>query len=335
MMRFHILHLLPALLLVVAATASVATNTSAAQTAVTPRPDSAWLKAARYGVFFHYLPGGAGWQQAIDSFDVESFARQMEQAGPAYVFITLGQNNGYYCSPNATYETLTGYAPHERCSQRDLPLALADALAKRHIRLMLYLPSRSPQRDQKAMQALSDVNEQQPAPQEFTRKWSAVIREWSLRYGPKVSGWWFDGSYNTAGWDDLTKPYNWTTWAAAARAGNPQSLLAFNPGTDLKHAFTALCAEQDYTAGEQNDWTATPEKFPAQAGVQWQVLGFLGSHWGAADGPRLADAAMIDYIRTVNTQGGAVTMDVHVSADGQVFRAHLNQLVAIKNALRR
>jgi hypothetical protein len=306
-----------------------------AQTAApSSRPDAAWLKAAKYGVFFHYLPGGPGWQQAIDSFDVEAFAGQMEQAGPDYVFITLGQNNGYYCAPNQTYETLTGHAPHERCSRRDLPMELADALARRHIRLMLYLPSRSPQQDKAAMQALADVNEQQPAPQEFTRKWSEVIREWSLHYGPKVSGWWFDGAYNTAGWDDLHKSYNWTTWAAACRVGNPRSLLAFNPGTDLKHAFTALTAEQYYTAGEQNDWTATPQKFPPPPGVQWQVLGFLGTHWAAADGPRLTDAAMIDYIRTVNAQGGTVTMDVHVSPDGQVFPAHLRQLIAIKQALR-
>src|SRR5258708_281332 len=64
------------------------------------RPDSAWLKAARYGVFFHFLPGGPGWEREVDAFDVEAFALQMEQAGAAYVFVTLGQNNGYYCSPN-------------------------------------------------------------------------------------------------------------------------------------------------------------------------------------------------------------------------------------------
>ena len=304
-----------------------------AETAAHQR-DTAWLKNAKYGVFFHYLPGGPSWQEAINSFDVPAFARQMEEAGAAYVVVTLGQNNGYYCSPNSVYEKYAGYAPHTRCSQRDLPMELADALAQRHIRLMLYLPSRSPQQDKQAMQGLSDVGEQEPAPQEFTRKWSEVIREWSLRYGPKVSGWWFDGSYNTKGWDDLTQPYNWHTWAAACRAGNTQSLLAFNPGTDLKHAFTALCDEQDYTAGEQNEWTATPAKFPAPPGVQWQVLSFLGSNWAKADGPHLTDTAMIDYIRNVNAQGGTVTMDVHVAADGKVFEPHLQQLIAIKQALR-
>lgn len=307
---------------------------TAAQAQAARAHDHAWLHSAKYGVFFHYLPSGPDWQQAINSFDVEAFAREMEQTGAAYVFITLGQNSGYYCSPNHTYETLVGVGSNTRCSKRDLPMELANALAKRHIRLMLYLPSRSPQADPQAMAALSDVNEQQPAPQEFTRKWSDVIREWSLRYGRKVSGWWFDGSYNTQGWDDLMQPYNWNTWAAACRAGNPQSLLAFNPGTALPRAFKPLCGQQDYTAGEQNEWTATPEAFPAPDGVQWQVLSFLGSGWAQANGPQKSDAAMIDYIKTVNAQGGVVTMDVHVSSDGHVFPAHLAQLIAIRHAIR-
>jgi hypothetical protein len=127
------------------------------------------------------------------------------------------------------YEELAGYKYGERCSRRDLPGELAKALTKYGIRLMLYLPSRSPQQDEKAMKNLKDVHERQPAPQEFTRNWSDVIRKWSVRYGTQISGWWFDGSYSREGWDDLSKPYNWNTWAAACRAGNPNSLLAFNP----------------------------------------------------------------------------------------------------------
>ena len=293
-----------------------------------------WLRGAKYGVFVHYLPGGAGWQGAVDSFDVESFASQMLDAGVDYVFFTLGQNHGYYCSPNATYETFTGYQPNQRCSRRDLPMELADALSRHHIRLMLYLPSRAPQQDSQAMLGLSDVDQGKPAPQEFTRKWSAVIREWSKRYGTRISGWWFDGAYNTAGWDDLSKEYNWTTWADACRAGNSNSLLAFNSGTDPKRAFLSLSKQENYTAGEQTDWKPTPQQFPPPTGVQWHILSFLGPNWGQAEAPRSSDTAMIDYIRAVNAQGGVVTMDVSVSTDGKVFAPHLNQLRAIKAALR-
>lgn len=300
----------------------------------TGQRDTTWMKQAKYGVFVHYLGGGDGWNERVDSFDVERFTSQIAQSGAAYLVFTLGQNSGYYCSPNGTYERYVGCKTGQRCSKRDLPMEIADALAKKGIRLMLYLPSRSPQQDKQAMAELSDVDQMQPAPQEFTRKWSEVIREWSLRYGKKVSGWWFDGSYNRAGWDDLSKPYNWNTWAAAVRAGNPNSLIAFNPGAEIKHAFHKLTDQQDYTAGEQTEFGATPRSNPAQGGLQWQILSHLGTRWAKADGPRYSDEWMIDYIREVHNQGGVVTIDINVSADGTIYEPHLKQLIAICQALR-
>ena len=297
---------------------------------------AAWLASTKYGVFIHFLGGGTKWQEKVDAFDVEACASEMEQAGAAYVFITLGQNSGYICSPNSMYEKYAGYKPNERCSRRDLPLELAAALAKRKIRMLLYLPSRAPQQDKQAMQGLSDVHERQPAPQEFTRKWSEVIREWSDRYGDKVSGWWFDGSYNTAGWDDLKQPCNWTTWAGACRAGNPQSILAFNPGTKLPKAFQSLTDQQDYTAGEQNKLGVTPHTNPVPKGVQWHLLTYLGSSWGKVKpegASRFTDKEIIDAIRTINEQGGVVSLDV-AHTNGRINPEHLRQLMAVKKALR-
>jgi len=296
--------------------------------------DTTWLKEAKYGVFVHYLGGGPHRNETVNAFDVEKFTRQIVQTGAAYLVFTLGQNSGYYCSPNATYEKYAGYETGQRCSKRNLPMEVANALQAKGIRLILYLPSRSPQQDKQAMTGLADVHERQPAPQEFTRKWSEVIAEWSLRYGKKVSGWWFDGSYNRAGWDDLSKPYNWNTWAAAVRAGNPSSLIAFNPGAEIKHAFNRLTDQQDYAAGEQTKFGATPQSNPTPAGLQWQILSHLGTRWGKADGPRKSDAWMIDYIRQVHAQGGVVTIEVNISSDGTIYEPHLKQLIAIRQALR-
>jgi hypothetical protein len=294
-----------------------------------------WLKEAKFGVFVHYLGGAPNWNERVDSFDVEKFAEQIQQTNAGYVILTLGQNSGYYCSPNATYEKYAGYKTSERCSKRDLPMEVAEALAERKIRLMLYLPSRSPQRDKQAMTGLHDVHERQPAPQEFTRRWSEVIAEWSLRYGKKISGWWFDGSYNTAGWDDPAKPYNWNTWAAACRAGNHESILAFNPGTRIDKAFTALTDQQDYTAGEQNEFQVTPDTNPAPKELQWHILSFLGTRWAGKDGPTNSDEYLIDYVRKVNALGGVVSIDVNVSSNGTIYPPHLRQLIAIGKEINR
>ena len=43
---------------------------------------------------------------------------------------------------------------------------------------------------------------------------------------------------------------------------------------------------------------------------------------------------MVHYVKTVNEQGGVVTLDVHVSSRGEVYAPHLKQLAAIKTAVR-
>jgi hypothetical protein len=55
--------------------------------------------------------------------------------------------------------------------------------------------------------------------------WCRIVSEAGRRYGSKLAGWWFDdGSvnyyYRSAPWERLAK---------AARAGNPQRLVGFNP----------------------------------------------------------------------------------------------------------
>ncbi|MBE0536588.1 MAG: right-handed parallel beta-helix repeat-containing protein, partial [Phycisphaerae bacterium] len=305
------------------------------RTSVAGRGDGkGWMGRAKFGIFVHYLGGGHDWNVKVDSFDVAVFARQIARTKADYLVFTLGQNSGYYCSPNETYSRYAGYGPTERCSARDLPMEIADALAEHGIKLMLYLPSRSPQQDAQAMKGLEDVHERQPAPQAFTKKWSEVIAEWSKRYSVKVAGWWFDGSYNTAGWDDLSKPYNWNTWAAAARAGNPYSLLAFNPGAEINKAFRMLTAQQDYTAGELNTFTATPKDNPCPDSLQWQLLSFMGNRWGAATGPHKPDDWMVNTIRQINREGGVVTIDVNCAYDGTIYEPHLKQLIAIGEALK-
>ena len=110
--------------------------------------------------------------------------------------------------------------------------------------------------------------------------------------------------------------------------------MAFNPGTLPERAFTALTEQQDYTAGEQNTFTATPETHPpSPAGLQWHILAHLGTTWGKADGPQLSDAEMIAYIKDVNAAGGVVSMDVQIT-NGNVYGPHLRQLVAIGTAVR-
>lgn len=168
-----------------------------------PSSRADWLRDARLGVFVHLLPASATDLAKVDDVDAEALAAQLSRAGARYLVITLGQNSGFFNAPNAAYDRRTGYLPGERCSRRDLPLALHRALQPRGIRLMLYLPCQAPNEDTRAQKAfgLAQGPRDQPIDVRFARQWAEVVHEWSARYGDRVAGWWFDGGYASVRFD--------------------------------------------------------------------------------------------------------------------------------------
>ena len=126
---------------------------TAEQTPPQSTSNADWLRNAKYGVFMHLLPSDATTLARVQAFDVEALASQLEAVGAAYFVITLGQNSGYFNAPNGEYDRVTGYAPGERCSKRDLPADLATALRARGIRLLLYPPCQVPNEDTRSQAA--------------------------------------------------------------------------------------------------------------------------------------------------------------------------------------
>ena len=142
---------------------------SLAAPAITVRnPATDWFSNSQFGAFMHYLPGGDDFKH-IDKFDVEALAEQLKDAGAAYLGFTLGQNNGFYNAPNPVYDAITGYKSGERCSQRDLPMEIAKALKSRGIRLMLYLPCQTPNRDMQAVKAFGFPEEPKDGDRKINR----------------------------------------------------------------------------------------------------------------------------------------------------------------------
>ncbi|HEX7961695.1 MAG TPA: hypothetical protein VF493_17370, partial [Terriglobales bacterium] len=103
-----------------------------------------WMAQARWGVMTHYLADWKSrdynidmnvdeWNKLIDKFDVEKLADQLQSAGVSYYQISIGQNSGYYLSPNATYDKIVGTKP-SKLSRRDLVADLYEALNKRGIK---------------------------------------------------------------------------------------------------------------------------------------------------------------------------------------------------------
>ena len=304
-----------------------------------------WFYKAKFGVFTHYLAGlqgpiadAAAWNKMVDSFDVNALADQVASTGAKYYVITLGQNSGYYCSPNATYDKLVGIAP-SKCSKRDLVADLYEPLKKKGIALMVYLPSGAPDKDEIAMKALDWKNDPKPTDPDprlktFQQKWESVIREWSLRWGDKVKGWWFDGCYFADAMYRSPDAPNFESFAAETRAGNPASIVAFNPG--VKEPIIVHSTSEDYTAGEidKPEKTVCSGRFIDQA--QFHMLSYLGKWWGDAQNPpRFSTEQAVNITRGLVEKGAVVTWDVPVSATGQIPVPYLEQLKAIGTTVKK
>ena len=324
-----------AVLVVALATASVAPAQS-------PPDRTAWMRTARWGVMTHYLADWRAhvdgepasvehWNALIDHFDVEGVADQLKSVGAGWYQISIGQNSGYYLSPNATYDQLTGIAP-SKLSHRDLVADLAAALVQRGIRLTVYLPSGAPGGDRTARAAL----QWQQGPNrnaEFQRHWEAIIREWSLRWGKNVSGWWFDGCYWPNAMYRADEPPNFSSFAAAARAGNAEAAVAFNPG--VVYRTLSLTPHEDFTAGEIDQpelWTPK-RNFDGKAdGAQIQVLSYLGATWGQG-APRFTPEQAIAFSKKVAAAGGVITWDTPIQKGGTFAPEYVAQLKAMGEAM--
>ena len=295
--------------------------------------DTDWFSEAKYGVFVHFLPSGEEGLKLVQQFDVSSLSRQLDEMGAGYFVLTLGQNSGYFNSPNAAYDRRTGYAPGERCSTRDLPLELSRVLQPKGIRLLLYLPCQTPNQDRQAQKAfgLAEGPQDQPIDLAFAEKWAQIIQEWSDRYGERVSGWWFDGGYQHIHFNDAIA----ARYATAAKHGNRHSLVTFNPGVQVVRWTKA----EDYTAGELNEPLNVVPTQRWLDGSQWHALTYLGNTWGQRN-TRLTDQQWVQWALQVTAQQGVLTLDMGPNynpaagpvgslADGQV-----KQVKAIRAALR-
>ncbi|MFB3779318.1 MAG: hypothetical protein ACE141_17000 [Bryobacteraceae bacterium] len=303
---------------------------------------TAWMRQARWGVMTHYLADWMArvhnlqmsveeWNRLVDGFDVEGLANQLESVGAGYYLITIGQNSGYYLAPNATYDRLVGTKP-SKCSRRDLVADLYEPLNKRGIKLMVYLPSGAPAGDAGARTALQWRNGPYPN-REFQLNWEQVIREWGERWGKKVAGWWFDGCYFPNSMYRSPDPPNFASFAAAARAGNPDRALAFNPG--VVYRILSVTPHEDFTAGEidQPDRVTIRRSVDGKVdGVQVHMLSFLGKTWGMGE-PRFTAEQVVKFSRTIQEAGGVITWDVPVQLNGLISQPFLEQLAAVGKAL--
>ena len=107
-----------------------------------------WLRKSGFGLMFHYEAfknhNPQSYNQAIDSFEVDRFVEAVESTKAGYIIFVIGQHWGKYCAPNSAYEKLLGVKNGVWTSKRDLIKEIGEQLAKRDIKLIIYMTARAP-----------------------------------------------------------------------------------------------------------------------------------------------------------------------------------------------
>jgi hypothetical protein len=318
---------------------------------------SDWM-IGKWGMMVHWIAPGpqpehgpriTDLNRAVNAFNLEGFLEQFEASGADFLMFTIGQNTSYYASPNATLDRLAGSG---HCSERDLILEIAKGVQKQQKHFITYLPAEVQQpKSLHAAFAWNSGGDQT----EFEHRYTTFIREYSERYAGAVDGWWFDGCYT---WPDFpNKIRHWPLWLNAARAGNPEAVVAFNDGAFYSGITRPVTPLEDYFSGEcwgfrdgkimvghgENTSLTMPSgRFVEGTECQFHVqtpIDCNGNWWhenpGSMPPPKYADEDLFPVVRNCLQTGGTVTLNVGIYQEGNISTATLSQLKRLNTSLNR
>ena len=312
-----------------------------------------WMVAGKFGMMVHWIaPGPApehgeyveDLNRAVDAFNLARFLEQFGESGADWLIFTIGQNSACYASPNATLDRLVGPG---HCSDRDLILELAQGVNALGKRFIAYLPG-----EVCAPTVLHEGFAWNPDDQsEFQRRYTDFIREYALRLGGLLHGWWYDGIYTWPVFHNSL--YNWPLWAEASRAGNPDAVLAYNDGSFCIGITEPLTPLQDYLSGEveslcegkiklgredDSPLYLPTSRFVAGTECQWHALVPIDCFWGhhepgPMESPRYSDDELTSFLTSCRAVQGVVTLNVGIYQEGHIGVQTLAQLKRIGNRL--
>lgn len=288
----------------------------------------------RWGIFNHFLystPGGTDgeysppgdgeyWCKLVESFDTDALAERVHKTGAGYYFITIMQGTRYLIAPNITFDKICGTKPGEACAKRDLINDLYESLAKYDIDLCLYYTGDGPWKDKICGSKMGFGNPRTKVTEKFVKNWSSVLEEYAVRYGNKIKAWWIDGCYGE--YFGYTQEYM-KYYYDAVKKGNPTALVTMNNGVFPEPV--KWYENEDYTAGEFEALYKVPVNAPFIDGARIHILAPLGysnkkEHFYAGwrqRGVQCNKEFLKNYIKTINSVGGFVTIDIFVDEIGQ------------------
>ncbi|MBR4072611.1 MAG: hypothetical protein IKK24_01600 [Clostridia bacterium] len=306
-----------------------------------------WLYDKVWGVtlgLFHYaekiVEDGIDLDKGLAEFDYELYAKQLDELGAGYCIVTVNQVSKYLTLPNETYEKYSGYKRGEASTNIDCIERLLNAFEPYGIELILCFSCDGPTKDKQAREGFGAITYGLPAEQsqmslEFTKKWCEVIRESSLRYGKRIKGWWFDGTFYNNGYNEERV----ALVADAARAGNPDAIVACNiyglmpPPHEREEYMREGAPTDNFTFGEMWNYSAIPEA-PMHGHCRWHIWSWFSSPIKPLDenGNEITYTKeyLRDYVTKVHKAGGVVTLPCDADRYGRLSQSNYELLSLIK-----
>jgi hypothetical protein len=300
------------------------------------RASTDWFVKAGYGVMFHWTDFTQPrdgmkkpYPEAVNAFDVDTFARLIGEIGAGYVIFTLNHAHPHCPAPIQSWEAIhPGWT-----TRRDLIGDIADALEKRGIRFLLYI--NSPVLTKLGGIGATGLYELTCSEERFTEIHKNILSEIGSRYRNKLAGYWFDSWYQSlAAYPDvpIEAIYRY------CKVGNPDRITAFN-----FWIFPVLTPWQDYWAGELNSLQNPFESRYIQrgAGTGFQAHGMLSmlpswvhSETGPIPTPQFSTEDLFAHVKTNMEHQAVTTINIGIYQDGTIEQSSLDMMRQLRRAIR-
>lgn len=292
-----------------------------------------WLREAGFGIFCHWTTHSqpekgekVPHSQAIENFDIDRFTKQIIDTGARFLFFTITHADMHLPFPlKEMDEIVPGYT-----STRDLVSELYDRLSPHGIKLCVYFNGEGS--TDSVWQSKTEFRTNPQVHAEYCYRITEAI---SKKFGEKISGWWIDCCYEPGICGGRGLRYDYQRYANALRAGNPNSIVAFNfRGTESWGSEWGRNIA-DFQAGEENDLLFYPSgALSGEGGLQWFGLCWMDDYWvhekKGEPTPVHSNEKVLNYIHRVKENGGVFAYNVAPYQEGHISEKTMAQLLWLK-----
>lgn len=307
------------------------------------KANSTDLSKSKYGLMFQYGVWGypktgaaKSMEDATNSFDVPKFVQMVKSTGAKYIIWSATWYQYRMQAPIQALDSIMG--AKTLTTTRDLIGEVAAALKTEGIGFYLYYHSGLNQEPTWLAKQNWPANNQFSYTctgnrTTFFNNWMSVVKCLGNRYGTNLDGWFFDDGCNYY-------PAPFETLGEAARAGNPNRLISWNPWSGCR--FTDF---QDVQMGEGSHgevatgsgavggngvFTSGPQK-----GLLQHAMFVTEQDWGVHNAntvisTKITSQQAINWVTSASARNVPLSFDIMMWEDGSVSDSTLNVMKTLR-----